>query len=147
MNRTCCGSTAKSSSNCLAGLTREQAEANDRLFRLVVRKSPVPCSEISGILMPSPVSSDPVKAGGGASSAAPAWPAGAAVELSPAHAKHGDAAAGPLKPGQSGTIVMSDELSQAVLVRTAAGRQVGELFLCLCTFYAYPRYHVLIVSL
>ena len=90
--------------------------------------------------MPSAVSSDPVKAGGGASSVAPAWPAGAAVELSPAHAKHGDAAAGPLKPGQNGTIVMSDDLSQAVLVRTPAGRQVGKLILCLCTLYACLRY-------
>jgi hypothetical protein len=147
MNRTCCGSSAKSSSSCLAGLTRDQAEANDRLFRLVVRKSPVHCSEISGILMPSPVSSDPVTAGGGASSAAPAWPAAAAVELSPAHAKLGDAAAGPIKPGQNGTIVMSDDLSQAVLVRTAAGRQVCKLFFCVHCLCVPAISYILIVSL
>ena len=73
------------------------------------------------------VSSTPVKAGGGASSAVSAWASGMAVELSSAHAKHGDAASGPLKPGQCATIVVSDGIRQAVLVRTAAGREVGDV--------------------
>jgi hypothetical protein len=58
-----------------------------------------------------------------ASAAASDWAPGSAVILSSSHAKHADAARGPLRTGDIGRIVTSEANGQ-VLVRTAAGRQV-----------------------
>ena len=58
-----------------------------------------------------------------ASAVASDWAPGSAVILSSSHAKHADAARGPLRTGDIGRIVTSEANGQ-VLVRTAAGRQV-----------------------
>jgi hypothetical protein len=98
--------------------------------------------DLAGALNPSGVESSPAgghfSAGGGhalfsggaalagpsaASAEASDWAPGSAVILSSSHAKHADAARGPLRTGDIGRIVTSEAQGQ-VLVRTEAGRQV-----------------------
>jgi hypothetical protein len=46
---TCCGSSDQFSATCSGPMTSLQAKENDRLFRLVARESPIPCSDIGGL--------------------------------------------------------------------------------------------------
>ena len=48
---TCCGSSDASSTNCSGPnpISLAQAKENDRLFRTIIRKVPVPCRQIQGL--------------------------------------------------------------------------------------------------